>query len=239
MSMMISLLTVTFGGEKFSFRNIPADHPDVKVLNTHGSKVHEKVKIRIPHTRENAGLMGKLSLTPRLEYHDVDMHADSSVWEIWMGEHEFKLKDVFKAKGIGHQLLDQALSVQYEKKMSVTQNEEVAMAIGRLQWGPKEENPQKDLSSHLNRAAAISALSARLSEIQELPQRVINALTNFHNGGGRCTFLWEAVVKSDADLLKLKNFGRRSLGAFKDYLQEHGLDTGMTLDAHMDQLPTP
>jgi DNA-directed RNA polymerase subunit alpha len=42
--------------------------------------------------------------------------------------------------------------------------------------------------------------------------------------------IWQLVSKSEAEMLKTKNFGRKSLNEIKDVLAEMGLSLGMKLD---------
>ena len=72
-------------------------------------------------------------------------------------------------------------------------------------------------------------------------------LTSFTAGGpGRCYAFWEQfsdclknadiktigdlVVRSESEMLKTKNFGRKSLNEIKDILAEMGLSLGMDVD---------
>ena len=45
-------------------------------------------------------------------------------------------------------------------------------------------------------------------------------------------FIWQLVQKSESDMLKTKNFGRKSLGEIKDVLAELELSLGMRLPEH-------
>ncbi len=42
--------------------------------------------------------------------------------------------------------------------------------------------------------------------------------------------IWELVMRSEAEMLKTKNFGRKSLNEIKEILSEMGLTLGMKLD---------
>jgi len=50
----------------------------------------------------------------------------------------------------------------------------------------------------------------------------------FRNAGIR--YLWELVQKTEPEMLKTKNFGRKSLNEIKEILAEMGLSLGMKLD---------
>lgn len=59
----------------------------------------------------------------------------------------------------------------------------------------------------------------------ELSVRSANCLRN-----ADINFIWELVEKTEADMLKTKNFGRKSLEEIKEILEEMGLSLGMNLD---------
>ncbi len=66
-------------------------------------------------------------------------------------------------------------------------------------------------------------LYKRVDEL-ELSVRSANCLQN-----AGIEFIWQLVEKSEADMLKTKNFGRKSLNEIKDILAELGLALGMKL----------
>ena len=51
------------------------------------------------------------------------------------------------------------------------------------------------------------------------------------------TFVWQVAIETERNLLKTKNFGRRSLADVKHHLGEIGLELEMDLRTHADQLP--
>ncbi len=59
----------------------------------------------------------------------------------------------------------------------------------------------------------------------ELSVRASNCLEN-----ASIKFIGELVTRSENDMLKTKNFGRKSLNEIKDILNEMGLSLGMTID---------
>ena len=59
----------------------------------------------------------------------------------------------------------------------------------------------------------------------ELSVRAANCLEN-----ANIKFIGELVTKSEGDMLKTKNFGRKSLNEIKDILAEMGLSLGMKID---------
>ena len=59
----------------------------------------------------------------------------------------------------------------------------------------------------------------------ELSVRSANCLQN-----ANIRFIGELVQKTEAEMLKTKNFGRKSLNEIKDTLSSLGLSLGMTID---------
>jgi DNA-directed RNA polymerase subunit alpha len=74
-------------------------------------------------------------------------------------------------------------------------------------------------------------LSRSVDEM-ELSVRSYNCLKN-----ANISTIGELVQKSEAEMLKTKNFGRKSLNEIKEILDSMGLSLGMKLDNH--QQPTP
>jgi DNA-directed RNA polymerase subunit alpha len=68
----------------------------------------------------------------------------------------------------------------------------------------------------------------------ELSVRAANCLRN-----ANIRFIGELVQKTEQEMLKTKNFGRKSLNEIKEILQEMGLHLGMKLENFMppDQMP--
>ena len=59
----------------------------------------------------------------------------------------------------------------------------------------------------------------------ELSVRAANCLEN-----ANIKYIGELVTRTEADMLKTKNFGRKSLNEIKDILAEMGLSLGMKID---------
>lgn len=70
------------------------------------------------------------------------------------------------------------------------------------------------------------ALYRRVDEL-ELTVRSANCLQN-----AGIEFIWQLVQKTEAEMLKTKNFGRKSLAEIKDVLAELDLSLGMRLPDH-------
>ena len=81
------------------------------------------------------------------------------------------------------------------------------------------ETEQREDEEKLN-----SNLFKPVSEL-ELSVRSANCLKN-----ANITYIGELVQKSEAEMLKTKNFGRKSLNEIKSILEEMGLSLGMKLD---------
>ncbi len=64
----------------------------------------------------------------------------------------------------------------------------------------------------------------------ELSVRSANCLKN-----ADIKYIGEMVQRSDQDMLKTKNFGRKSLNEIKEILHEMGLDFGMKLEGFPDR----
>ncbi len=83
---------------------------------------------------------------------------------------------------------------------------------------PKEE-------SRDTKSTALNENLFRSVDDLELSVRSANCLKN-----ANIRFIGELVVKSEAEMLKTKNFGRKSLNEIKEILQEMGLGLGMKIE---------
>ncbi len=68
----------------------------------------------------------------------------------------------------------------------------------------------------------------------ELSVRSANCLQN-----ANIKYIYELVQKTEAEMLKTKNFGRKSLNEIKDILGEMGLSLGMKLDGFVPHANPP
>jgi DNA-directed RNA polymerase subunit alpha len=64
----------------------------------------------------------------------------------------------------------------------------------------------------------------------ELSVRSANCLQN-----ANIRFIGELVQRSEAEMLKTKNFGRKSLNEIKEVLETMGLELGMTIESFPDR----
>jgi len=95
--------------------------------------------------------------------------------------------------------------------------------IVEFEEGEKPMDPQRE---ELRKKLAIS-----VNEI-ELSVRAANCLNN-----ANITTVGELAMKTEAEMLKYRNFGKKSLNEIKDKLNELGLALGMTFDAELLRPP--
>ena len=74
-------------------------------------------------------------------------------------------------------------------------------------------------------------LSRHVDEL-ELSVRSANCLKN-----AGINYIWELVEKTEPEMLKTKNFGRKSLTEIKEVLSELGLGFGMKIENYMGEMP--
>jgi DNA-directed RNA polymerase subunit alpha len=74
----------------------------------------------------------------------------------------------------------------------------------------------------------------RSVEELELSVRSYNCLKN-----ANIQTIGELVQKTEAEMLKTKNFGRKSLNEIKEILAQMGLSLGMKIDEHGNAVPGP
>jgi DNA-directed RNA polymerase subunit alpha len=76
-------------------------------------------------------------------------------------------------------------------------------------------------------------LNMSVNEI-ELSVRAANCLNN-----ANITTVGQLAMKSEAEMLKYRNFGKKSLNEIKEKLSELGLSLGMQIDPHLMDSPFP
>ncbi|HYE33554.1 MAG TPA: DNA-directed RNA polymerase subunit alpha [Methylomirabilota bacterium] len=81
------------------------------------------------------------------------------------------------------------------------------------------------------RARLKKLLNMSVNEI-ELSVRAANCLNN-----ANITTVGQLALKTEAEMLKYRNFGKKSLNEIKDKLQSLGLSLGMNIDANLLDLP--
>jgi DNA-directed RNA polymerase subunit alpha len=91
-----------------------------------------------------------------------------------------------------------------------------------------EETPEMEAGDEEQQTSLNENLYRPVAEL-ELSVRSANCLQN-----ADIKFIGELVQRSEGEMLKTKNFGRKSLNEIKEILQEMGLDFGM----HVENFPT-
>ena len=90
-----------------------------------------------------------------------------------------------------------------------------------------EEKPEPvEEAQEVRQDAALEHLNKSVDEL-ELSVRSYNCLKN-----ANIRTIGELVTKTEAEMLKTKNFGRKSLNEIKEILQSMGLSLGMKVDEH-------
>lgn len=99
-----------------------------------------------------------------------------------------------------------------------------------------EEEPEPVAQMKEEGTAQFNPNLYRSVEELELSVRSANCLQN-----ANIKYIYELVQKTEAEMLKTKNFGRKSLNEIKDILAEMGLSLGMKLDGFVppSQPPKP
>jgi DNA-directed RNA polymerase subunit alpha len=88
-----------------------------------------------------------------------------------------------------------------------------------------EESSLKSGEERLGKGAALNENLFKTVDSLELSVRAANCLEN-----ANIKYIGELVTKSEQEMLKTKNFGRKSLNEIKDILSEMGLSLGMKID---------
>src|SRR6201994_2331368 len=97
-----------------------------------------------------------------------------------------------------------------------------------------EEEMEAGGDSHLDGPALRNDNLNRSVEELELSVRSYNCLKN-----ANISTIGELIQKTEAEMLKTKNFGRKSLNEIKEILAQMGLSLGMKIDEHGNAVPGP
>jgi DNA-directed RNA polymerase subunit alpha len=92
------------------------------------------------------------------------------------------------------------------------------------------DEPAESLAAHIEEAAPLNPNLFRSVDELELSVRSANCLQN-----ANIRYIGELVQKTEAEMLKTKNFGRKSLNEITEVLASMGLQLGMTLDNFPDR----
>ena len=94
----------------------------------------------------------------------------------------------------------------------------------------EEREPETDLKSKSEEEPQYNENLNRSVEELELSVRSANCLKN-----AEINKIYQLVQKTEAEMLKTKNFGRKSLNEIKEVLSEMGLSLGMKLEGFEPQ----
>ena len=97
-----------------------------------------------------------------------------------------------------------------------------------------EEEPEPIAEAKEEGSTQFNPNLYRSVEELELSVRSANCLQN-----ANIKYIYELVQKTEAEMLKTKNFGRKSLNEIKDILSEMGLSLGMKLDGFVPPTQPP
>jgi len=97
-----------------------------------------------------------------------------------------------------------------------------------------EEEPDHVAVKHEEKGPQFNPNLLRSVDELELSVRSANCLQN-----ANIKYIYELVQKSENEMLKTKNFGRKSLNEIKDILSEMGLGLGMKLDGFVPPTMPP
>jgi len=97
-----------------------------------------------------------------------------------------------------------------------------------------EEEPEPIVAPKEEGPAQFNPNLYRSVEELELSVRSANCLQN-----ANIKYIYELVQKTEAEMLKTKNFGRKSLNEIKDILSEMGLSLGLKLDGFVPPTQPP
>lgn len=97
-----------------------------------------------------------------------------------------------------------------------------------------EEEPEPVAQAKEEGSTQFNPNLYRSVEELELSVRSANCLQN-----ANIKYIYELVQKTEAEMLKTKNFGRKSLNEIKDILSEMGLSLGMKLDGFVPPAQPP
>ncbi|EQC52755.1 DNA-directed RNA polymerase subunit alpha [Bacteriovorax sp. DB6_IX] len=101
-----------------------------------------------------------------------------------------------------------------------------------LSFEDEEEITRLETKPAQQQSTANSALLKPVSEL-ELSVRSANCLQN-----ANIKYIYELVSKTEGEMLRTKNFGRKSLNEIKEILTQMGLGLGMKVDSIMKDLKT-
>ncbi|MFA5945370.1 MAG: DNA-directed RNA polymerase subunit alpha C-terminal domain-containing protein [Patescibacteria group bacterium] len=148
--------------------------------------------------------------------------------KVHIGDHQIIIPSCSDEDPEIARLLKMATTANAVISIEVPQNLETAGLIGCLVYGkPKEERvPGTPATSGM-----IEVLSRRLDTL-ELMVRTQTALRH-----ANLIYVWQIAEKTNHDVSRLKDIGRRSVAMIKELFKELGVELGQDLSAIKQHLP--
>lgn len=200
--------------------------PDVEVLDTnvHIATLNEEASISMEVRVKNSR-----GYVPANENHDEDL----SLGYIAMDSVHSPVRRAnfhVEAARLGQSTEYERLNLEVVTNGSVAPQDAVAQAAQILKdhlfmFINFEEESEEDVVEEDQDQAVNENLIKPVEEL-ELSVRAYNCLKN-----ASVETIGELVVKTEAEMLKTKNFGRKSLSEIKELLAEMGLSFGMKIDS--------
>jgi DNA-directed RNA polymerase subunit alpha len=117
------------------------------------------------------------------------------------------------------------LTIEIWTNGSISPQDSLGLAAKLIKEFEEKPEPVEE-PAEVRHDAAVEHLNKSVDEL-ELSVRSYNCLKN-----ANIRTIGELVTKSEAEMLKTKNFGRKSLNEIKEILQSMGLQLGMKTDEH-------
>jgi len=150
-----------------------------------------------------------------------------------------KVKIIVSQARVGQQTDYDKLTMEIHTDGSITPENSLAYAAKILKEQMQifinfdEDRAEPEIEQHLDGAVIpVNENLYRSVEDLELSVRSANCLRN-----ADIKYIGELVQKSEAEMLKTKNFGRKSLNEIKQLLSEMGLSLGMKVDGWVQPAP--
>lgn len=225
-----------------------SDHPETLTLTAEGPgtvrakdiKASANVEILDPEAHvATLSEEGKLSMEMRLKrgrgYRSADQNFDEDlsigyipVDSVHSPVH--KANFLVEDARLGQATDYDKLTLEVWTNASVAPQDAVAMAAKLLKdhmaiFINFEETPEEDLDFPSSEDERLMETLNRSVEELELSVRSYNCLKN-----ADIKYIGDLVTRTEPEMLKTKNFGRKSLNEIKDLLAEMGLSLGMNID---------
>ncbi len=117
--------------------------------------------------------------------------------------------------------------------IEIPATDEAASALGRLLYSQPEQMKGTNIPQGDFTPEQVTQLSRKFYDLT-ISVRTANCFE-----AQRWIYVWQVAEKNEAELLKTKDFGRKSLSQIKELLTELNLQLNMNLSSIKDQLPQP